>query len=293
VASFRLPDPAGRAGGALTSSLLNVTYADHQDTGKDMTFMETLMAVRGQLQAKGFEQIPQLSSSRPTHLDDPFSIVPADFSGRRRAVMVGINYIGDDPGELRGCHNDVLNMIEYIKDAHGFEDDDIVILMDDGEHTSPTAANIMNAYKKLAAEASPGDALFCHYSGHGCSVRDDDGDEDDGKDEALCPVDYQKAGILRDDDVFEALVAPLPEGVTLTCIMDCCHSGSILDLPYWFLADGEQQEMKLEPDFEFGPLITMATSFASAGLAGLAQLHEAGKTRRKNRRNRWKSRLGM
>lgn len=255
--------------------------------------METLMAVRGQLQAKGFEQIPQLSSSRPTHLDDPFSIVPADFSGRRRAVMVGINYIGDDPGELRGCHNDVLNMIEYIKDAHGFEDDDIVILMDDGEHTSPTAANIMNAYKKLAAEASPGDALFCHYSGHGCSVRDDDGDEDDGKDEALCPVDYQKAGILRDDDVFEALVAPLPEGVTLTCIMDCCHSGSILDLPYWFLADGEQQEMKLEPDFEFGPLITMATSFASAGLAGLAQLHEAGKTRRKNRRNRWKSRLGM
>lgn len=29
----------------------------------------------------------------------------------------------------------------------------------------------------------------------------------------------------------------LPEGVTLTVVMDCCHSGSILDLPYELKAD--------------------------------------------------------
>ena len=29
----------------------------------------------------------------------------------------------------------------------------------------------------------------------------------------------------------------LPEGVTLTVVMDCCHSGSILDLPYTIKAD--------------------------------------------------------
>lgn len=49
--------------------------------------------------------------------------------------------------------------------------------MDDGEHMEPTKENIMNAYKKLVAEAKPGDACFCHYSGHGGKVRDDDGDE--------------------------------------------------------------------------------------------------------------------
>lgn len=114
-------------------------------------------------------------------------------------------------------------MSEYIKRCHGFTDADIALLLDDGENTAPTAANILAAFKKLAAEAKAGDACFLHYSGHGCSIRDDDGDEADGMDEALCPVDYQKSGVIRDDDVLEKLIAPLPKGVTLTCIMDCCQ----------------------------------------------------------------------
>jgi metacaspase-1 len=228
VGSFKLPDPAGRAGGALTSSLLNVTYADHHNTGSDMTFKETLMAVRDQLQEKGYEQIPQLSSSRPTDVHSTFTIVPDDFSGKRRAVMIGINYIGDDPGELSGCHNDVHNMKNYIMDCHGFEEDDITLLLDDGENINPTAANIIAAFRQLASDAEPGDAIFVHYSGHGCSINDDEQEESDGKDEALCPVDYAEAGVLRDDDVFAMLVAPLPQGCTMTCVMDCCHSGTIV-----------------------------------------------------------------
>lgn len=56
-------------------------------------------------------------------------------------------------------------MIEYLKNCHGFEDENFDILMDDGEHTEPTAANMIAAFKKIAAEAEPGDALFVHYSG--------------------------------------------------------------------------------------------------------------------------------
>ena len=184
-------------------------------------------------------------------------------------------------------------MIKYLKACHGFEDEHIEILMDDGEHTEPTADNIFKAYARLAAESEPGDAIFCHYSGHGCSIPDQDGDEADGMDEALCPIDFKKSGVLRDDDVFATLIAPLQSGVTMTCVMDCCHSGSILDLPYEFKADGQQEAMELDPDFEFGPLLQLASNLASAGVEGIKKFREANKNRRKARRQRWKNRLGM
>ena len=133
--------------------------------------------------------------------------------------------------------------------------------------------------------------MYC--SGHGCSVKDDNGDEADGMDEALCPLDYKKSGIIRDDKVFEELVVPLRKGVVCTCVMDCCHSGSILDLPFEFLADGKQTAMTLDEDFQFGPIIELAQAFASMGLEGLVKLHEQRKRRRQRRRNRWKKRLGI
>lgn len=77
------------------------------------------------------------------------------------------------------------------------------------------------------------------WAGHGSRVPDQDGDEDDGYDETLVPVDFQRSGQIRDDDIFKMLVKPLRAGVTMTCLMDCCHSGTVLDLPYRFTADGD------------------------------------------------------
>ena len=106
-----------------------------------------------------------------------------------------------------------------------------------------------------------GDCAFFHYSGHGGRVKDDDGDEEDGYDETLIPVDYQKAGQIRDDVVYSELVGRMPEGSTLTCLMDCCHSGTVLDLPYTFKADGEQQEMGQNPKAHIGTLKAMAAAY--------------------------------
>jgi hypothetical protein len=292
VSSFRLPDPSGKAGGALTSALLNVAYADHEDTGKTLSYKEVLYAVRDKLNGR-FEQIPQLSSSRPFDVCELFKIVPDDFTGNRRAVMIGINYVGDNPGELRGCHYDALNMASYLKNCHGFTDDDFVLLLDDGKNIPPTHKNIMNAFHKLAADAQPGDALFVHFSGHGVRIPDDDGDEADGMDEALCPVDYKKAGMIRDDDILEFLVVPLPRGVTMTAVMDCCHSGSAMDLPFTYLADGEMEEMQENPSYDYKPLLNMVQTFAATGLEGLKKLHAAGKNRRKKRRTFVKNLLGL
>mmetsp|Transcript_37862 Transcript_37862/g.77230 ORF Transcript_37862/g.77230 Transcript_37862/m.77230 type:complete len:339 (-) Transcript_37862:251-1267(-) len=267
VASFQLPDPAGRAGGACTSALLEVLYADRRQPDEDLTFQEVLLEMRSILSSGRYSQIPQLSSSRPLDIRTEFNIVPDGSYGERRAVLIGINYVGQS-GELSGCHNDVYNMKEYIMDVHGFEESNITLLLDDGYHTPPTRENILDAYATLVAQSQSGDTCFCHYSGHGGKVKDDDGDEDDGYDETLVPLDYASEGQIRDDDVFNTLVGPMRKGVTLTCIMDCCHSGTILDLPYVFKADGESDVMTMPSDFNLTTLISLAAGLAAGGTLG-------------------------
>ncbi|GFH57094.1 metacaspase [Chaetoceros tenuissimus] len=262
VASFTLPDPAGRAGGACTSALLNIMYKDKHAPDDDISFQDVLLKMRDILSSKNFTQIPQLSSSRPMDISTKFDISQPDFHGNKRAVMVGINYIGQD-GELRGCHNDVLNMKEYLMDVHGFEESNMNILLDDGVHTDPTKDNIMTAFREIVQQSEEGDVVYIHYSGHGASVRDDDGDEADGMDETLVPVDYNKSGLIRDDDLLTTLVVPMKKGVFVTAIMDCCHSGTILDLPFNFKADGEMDHMVADENYDFDPLTAIIGQLAA------------------------------
>ena len=100
LSNFQLPDPAGRAGGACTSTLLNILYKDEQATNKDLSFVEVLDAMRVQLRRQNFEQIPQLTSTRELDLTHKFDLVPDGFSGTKYAVMIGINYVGHSSGEL-------------------------------------------------------------------------------------------------------------------------------------------------------------------------------------------------
>lgn len=64
---------------------------------------------------------------------------------------------------------------------------------------------------------------------------DTSGDEDDGYDETIYPVDHDKykgeSGQIVDDLMHDIMVKPLVEGCRLTCIFDSCHSGTALDLP--------------------------------------------------------------
>lgn len=38
-----------------------------------------------------------------------------------------------------------------------------------------------------------------HYSGHGGTTKDLDGDEEDGTDETIYPIDHERAGMIVDD----------------------------------------------------------------------------------------------
>jgi len=171
-------------------------------------------------------------------LDDGANIPLSTCDGNKKCVFIGINYFGSK-AELRGCINDVNNIKQFVTQHFGFTADSMMTLTDDNQGDGmPTKANMIRAFQWLVKGAQSGDSLFLHYSGHGGSQTDTSSDEQDGCDETLIPCDYEKNGVIVDDDLHEMLVAILPEGVRLTCIMDCCHSGSVLDLPFTYTPDG-------------------------------------------------------
>jgi uncharacterized caspase-like protein len=111
-----------------------------------------------------------------------------------------VNYVGQK-GELKACHNDVDNIKEFLMTVHGFQERDILCLKDDGVAKMPTKKNIEAGFHVLTSRSKPGDCVFVLYSGHGGQTKDLDGDEEDGMDETIIPVDFQTAGQIVDDDV--------------------------------------------------------------------------------------------
>jgi hypothetical protein len=91
---------------------------------------------------------------------------------------------------------------------------------------------MINAMRWLVQDAKPHDSLFFHYSGHGGQTPDLDGDEVDGLDEVIFPIDFKQSGHIVDDEMHAIMVKPLPPGCRLTAVFDSCHSGTVLDLPF-------------------------------------------------------------
>jgi|JI102314A2RNA_FD_contig_61_1923275_length_1291_multi_2_in_0_out_0_1 hypothetical protein len=165
----------------------------------------------------------------------------------KRAVLIGINYFGTS-SELNGCVNDVHNVYVWLTKECGYDAKNIQILTDERDSAvRPTRANIEKAMKWLNSDlpANVPVQLFLHYSGHGSWTYDQSagtagaGDEADGRDESICPVDYNTAGCIIDDDLNKLIVVPIAEmaNVSMTCLFDCCHSGTALDLRYDYEID--------------------------------------------------------
>lgn len=190
-------------------------------------------------------------------------------NGRRKALLVGINYFGQR-GQLRGCINDVRNMSQYLAEHFGYKREDMVILTDDQQNpmSQPTKQNILRAMHWLVKDARPNDSLFFHYSGHGGQTKDLDGDEEDGYDEVIYPVDFRQVGHITDDEMHRILVRPLQSGVRLTAIFDSCHSGTALDLPYIYSTQGMLKEPNLAKEAGQG-LLSVIASYSQGDISGM------------------------
>lgn len=169
--------------------------------------------------------------NRPLQIPPP--VQPPPVYGQKRALICGISYKNHQKS-LKGSINDARCMRYLLVQRLGFPSASVLVLTEEERDPSriPTKHNIRAAFNWLVQGCRAGDSLLFYYTGHGSQIRDVDGDEIDGQDEALCPVDFETEGKILDDEINATIVRPLTPGVTLHAIIDTCFSGTSLDLDY-------------------------------------------------------------
>lgn len=158
---------------------------------------------------------------------------------RAAALLYGLNYAAEPRMRLNGCWNDAIGMSSLLTASpYDFDPDTVETIMDtntDGR-TRCGRSEMLSALARLSRQSREGaglDVAVVTYSGHGSHQRDLNGDEADGEDEGICPVDCMQKGMIIDDDLLKLLLSFNPR-TRLYLVFDCCHSGSMLDLPHVF-----------------------------------------------------------
>lgn len=144
----------------------------------------------------------------------------------KMALLIGINYI-DTSNELSGCINDAESIETYLKNKN-FN----IKKMTDLTDVKPTKENIMNSLKESLQNLNKGDLLFVYYSGHGSYTFDSNGNEVDGRDELIIPLDFN---YIVDDELKSIINTYAKPDTNIVALFDCCNSGTALDLKYQML----------------------------------------------------------
>ena len=100
-----------------------------------------------------------------------------------------------------------------------------------------TKAGIAKALNALVSQCKAGDIVYLHFSTHGQPFEDESGDEDDGWDESIVPVDalieytkgkYEGENHLIDDELHEyckRIRKAIGTKGMLYVVIDACHAG--------------------------------------------------------------------
>ncbi|KAI9663910.1 MAG: hypothetical protein M1821_007400 [Bathelium mastoideum] len=163
-------------------------------------------------------------------------------SSRKWAILVGIDFYLEHDRRLTGAVNDVDDIHFYLAKYHELHSLSKFVAADrhdptqtepDGLQSSwPTYNNISGELKRVSREASPGDLVYFHYSGHGAlsPTTAREYQEDYGSDAALVLFDqYNKNRVryMRGIELAAILDSMVQQGLKLTVVLDCCHVGSL------------------------------------------------------------------
>jgi hypothetical protein len=136
-----------------------------------------------------------------------------------KALNIGINKYPDPANWLKGCVNDARDWRAFLA-GRGFS---VAPMLLDSQATKK---NILAAMTKLVRSLQPNETGVITFSGHGTWMPDMNGDEPDGRDEALCPYDMDEDTVVLDDEIHNILLdRDLKSRVVL--LTDSCHSATV------------------------------------------------------------------
>ena len=153
---------------------------------------------------------------------------------RKRAFMVGISHYdtaltGYQWNNINGAED--IRLLSLILKKQGCS---LTTLLDE----QATYQNIINQLSTFTKRTKKGDIVYLHFSTHGQPVEDLNGDEEDGWDEAIIPIDaykLYKKGVYEGkmhllDDQLNQYVKKLREKIGpqgfLYVVIDACHAGT-------------------------------------------------------------------
>lgn len=153
---------------------------------------------------------------------------------RKRTFLVGISHYdtaltGYQWNDINGVED--INLLSPILTKQGFV---LTTLLD----SQATYDNITTQLTQFIRKTKKGDIVYLHFSTHGQPVEDLNGDEEDGWDEAIVPIDaykmyrkgiYEGKKHLLDDQLngyVKQLRGKIGKAGFLYVVIDACHAGT-------------------------------------------------------------------
>lgn len=153
---------------------------------------------------------------------------------RKRAFLVGISHYdtaltGYQWNNINGVED--VNLLSPTLKKQGFTATSLL-------NEQATYDNIVSQIAQFTNKTKKGDIVYIHFSTHGQPIEDLNGDEEDGWDEAIVPIDaykIYKKGIYEGkkhltDDLLNKYIKKLREKIGPTgflyIVIDACHAGT-------------------------------------------------------------------
>lgn len=149
----------------------------------------------------------------------------------KKALLIGIDYTDISGLTLKGCINDIINMRNMLIDTYDFNSDDIIMLRDDDyiKYQPPTYFNILHSLSSIVNESNNLEEFWLHYSGHGSRIHNYNSNSEFS--EIIIPIDFKESACISDYELLNQIKELKCRSILL---FDCCHSGTVCDLPWIF-----------------------------------------------------------